>query len=77
MPNKRKRISILLAKDQVIFLDNLTKRIEKECHKKVSRCEIMGILIDILVCIEPKIGPCASEEDMRKELLKCLKESKG
>lgn len=75
MSDKRKRISALLGKDQVIFVDDLIKRIEKECHKKVSRCEIMGILVDTLTCIEPKIGSCTNEKEIGSQLLKCLKKS--
>lgn len=75
MSDKRKRISTLLGKDQVVFVDDLIKRIEKECHKKVSRCEIMGILVDTLTCIEPKIDPCTSEEEIGNQLLKCFKKS--
>jgi len=74
MPSKMKRTSVLLYEKQVDFLKNLCKRIEKEGHKKMSRCKIMNVLTKTLTCIKmPEIHECKSEEDIERHLLKCLK----
>jgi len=70
-----KRTSVLLKEKQIDFLNNLTEKIERKCHKKMSRCKIMNILIETLTCIEPEIGPCATEEEIEGQLLKCLKKA--
>jgi len=53
----------------------LAKRIEKEGHKKMSRSEIVKVLMKTLTCIKPDIGECRSEEEIERELLKCLKKA--
>jgi len=72
---KAKQTSVLLQETQIDFLRNLAKRIEKESHKKMSRSEIVKVLIKTLTCIKPDIGECRSEEQIEKELLKCLKKA--
>jgi len=72
---KVKQTSILLQKTQIDFLRNLAKRIEKEGHKKMSRSEIVKVLMKTLTCIKPDIGECRSEEEIERELLKCLKKA--
>jgi len=70
---KARQSSVLLQKTQIDFLRNLAKRIEKKGHKKMSRSEIMKVLMKILTCIKPDVGKCRSEKQVEKELLKCLK----
>jgi len=70
-----KQTSVLLWEAQINFLKNLAKKIEREGHKKMSRCEIMRVLIETLTCIKPDIAECRSEEEIEKELLKCLKKA--
>ena len=70
-----KRTSILLKEKQIDFLNSLTKKLERKCHKKIPRGKIMNVLIETLTCIEPEIGPCASEEEIGRQLLKCLKKA--
>ncbi|MQY66623.1 MAG: hypothetical protein GH147_09180 [Clostridia bacterium] len=53
----------------------MAKRIEKESHKKMSRSEIVKVLMKTLTCIKPDIGECRSEEEIERELLKCLKKA--
>jgi hypothetical protein len=53
----------------------LAKRIEKEGPKKMSRSEIVKVLMKTLTCIEPEIGECRSEKEIERELLKCLKKA--
>lgn len=72
---KVKQTSVLLQKTQIDFLRNLAKRIEKEGHKKMSRSEIVKVLIKTLTCIKPDISECRSEEEIERELLKCLKKA--
>ncbi len=73
---KVKQTSVLLQKTQIDFLRNLAKRIEKEGHKKMSRSEIMKVLMKTLTCIRrPDIGECRSEKQIERELLKCLKKA--
>jgi len=72
---KAKQTSVLLQETQIDFLRNLAKRIEKEGHKKMSRSEIVKVLIKTLTCIKPDIGECRSEEEIERELLKCLKKA--
>lgn len=72
---RAKQTSVLLEKTQIDFLRNLTKRIEKEGHKKISRSKIMKVLTKTLTCIKPDIGECKSEEEIERELLKCLKKA--
>ncbi|MBA7511746.1 hypothetical protein ES705_03742 [subsurface metagenome] len=72
---KVKQTSVLLQKTQIDFLRNLAKRIEKESHKKMSRSEIVKVLMKTLTCIKPDIGECRSEEEIERELLKCLKKA--
>jgi len=72
---KVKQTSVLLQKTQIDFLRNLAKRIEKEGHKKMSRSEIVKVLMKTLTCIKPDIGECRSEEEIERELLKCLKKA--
>lgn len=72
---KVKQTSVLLQKTQIDFLKNLAKRIEKESHKKMSRSEIVKVLMKTLTCIKPDIGECRSEEEIERELLKCLKKA--
>jgi len=70
---KARQSSVLLQETQIDFLRNLAKRIEKKGHKKMSRSEIMKVLMKILTCIKPDVGKCRSEKQVEKELLKCLK----
>ena len=70
-----KQTSVLLEKTQIDFLRNLAKRIEKEGHKKMSRSKVMNVLTKTLTCIKPNIGKCRSEEEIERELLKCLKKA--
>ncbi len=72
---KAKQTSVLLQETQIDFLRNLAKRIEKEGHKKMSHSEIVKVLIKTLTCIKPDLGECRSEEQIEKELLKCLKKA--
>lgn len=72
---KAKQSSVLLQKTQIDFLRNLAKRIEKEGHKKMSRCEIIKVLMKTVTCVKPEIGKCRSEEEIERELLKCLKKA--
>lgn len=75
MSNKTKQTSILLDKKQINFLKNLSKKIEKESHKKISRCKIMKVLTQTLTCVKPKIRECRSEKEIEKELLRCFKKA--
>jgi len=72
---KAKQSSVLLQKAQIDFLRNLAKRIEKEGHKKMSRSEIIRVLMKTVTCIKPEIGECRSEKEIERELLKCLKKA--
>jgi dynactin complex subunit len=72
---KAKQSSVLLQKAQIDFLKNLAKRIEKEGRKKMSRSEIMKVLMKTVTCIKPDIGECRTEEEVERELLKCLKKA--
>jgi len=74
-PGRGKQTSVLLKGEQIDFLRNLAKRIEKEGRKKMSRCKIMEVLTKILTCITPEIGECRSEEEVERGLLKCLKKA--
>jgi len=71
----RKRTSILLRETQIDFLRNLARKIEKEGHKKMSRCKIMEVLTKTLTCIKPDIGECRSEKEIERELIKCFKKA--
>jgi len=76
MSSRMKRTSVLLYQKQIDFLRNLCKRIEKEGHKKMSRCKIMNVLTKTLTCIKkPDIRECKSEEEIERQLLKCLKKA--
>jgi len=68
-----KRTSVLLRDAQIDFLSNLARRLEKEAHKKMSRCRIMEVLTKTLTCTKPHIGKCKSVEEIERELLQCLK----
>jgi len=70
-----KRTSILLRETQIDFLTNLARKIEKEGHKKISRCKIMEVLTKTLTCTKPDISECRSEEEIERELLKCFKKA--
>jgi len=70
-----KRTSVLLRKTQIDFLRNLARKIEKEGHKKISRCKIMEVLTKTLTCIKPDISECRCEEEIERELLKCFKKA--
>jgi len=70
-----KRTSVLLEEKQIDFLNRLAKKIEKESHKKMSRCKIMKVLTKTLTCIKPDVGECRSEEEIERQLLKCLKKA--
>jgi len=70
-----KQSSVLLRQGQIDFLRNLATKIEKECHKKVSRCKIMEELTKTLTRIKPDISKCKSEQEVEKELLKCLRQA--
>jgi dynactin complex subunit len=72
---KAKQSSVLLQKAQIDFLRNLARRIEKEGRKKMSRSEIMKVLMKTVTCIKPDIGECRTEEEVERELLKCLKKA--
>jgi len=72
---KTKQSSVLLQKAQIEFLRNLAKRIEKESHKKMSRSEIIRVLMKTVTCIKPDVGECRSEKEIERELLKCLKKT--
>ena len=72
---KAKQSSVLLQKAQIEFLSNLAKRIEKEGHKKMSRSEIIRVLMKTVTCIKPDVGECRSEKEIERELLKCLKKT--
>ncbi len=72
---KARQSSVLLQKTQIDFLRNLAKRIEKEGHKKMSRCEIIRVLLKTVTCVKPHVGKCRSEEEIERELLKCLKKA--
>jgi len=72
---KAKQSSVLLQKTQIDFLRNLAKRVEKESRKKMSRCEIMKVLMKTVTCVKPGIGKCRSEKEIERELLKCLKKA--
>jgi len=72
---KAKQSSVLLQKTQIDFLRNLAKRIEKEGHKKMSRCEIIKVLLKALTCVKPDVKECRTEEEIERELLKCLKKA--
>ena len=72
---KTKQSSVLLQKAQIEFLRNLAKRIEKESHKKMSRSEIIRVLMKTVTCIKPDVGECRSEKEIERELLKCLKKA--
>lgn len=72
---KAKQSSVLLQKAQIDFLRTLAQRIEKEGRKKMSRSEIMKVLMKTVTCIKPDVGECRSEEEVEKELLKCLKKA--
>jgi len=72
---RAKQTSVLLQENQIDFLRNFAKRIEKEGRKKMSRCKILEVLTKTLTCIEPEIGECRSEEDVERALLKCLKKA--
>jgi len=65
----------LLRETQIDFLRNLARKIEKEGHKKMSRCKIMGVLTKTLTCIKPDIGECRSEKEIERELIKCFKKA--
>jgi len=74
MSSSTKRTSVLLRQKQIDFLNSLAKKIEEEGHKKMSRCKIMKVLTNILTCIKMRDVPdCRSEEEIERELLKCLK----
>jgi len=74
MSSSTKRTSVLLRQKQIDFLNNLAKKIEKESHKKMSCCKIMKALTKTLTCIKKRdIPECRSEEEIERELLKCLK----
>jgi len=76
MSSSPKRMSILLKGKQVEFLDSFAKKIEKEGHEKMSRCQIMKVLSKTLTCMEKtKIQKCKSEEEIERELLKCFKKA--
>jgi len=82
MSSSTKRTSVLLNEKQIDFLRNLSKRVEKESHEKMSRCNIMKVLTKTLTCIKKgDIPECRSEEEIERELLKCftkaVKELKG
>jgi len=70
-----KQTSVLLQEQQIDFLRDLAERIEKEGRRKMSRCKIVEVLTKTITCIEPEIGECRSEEDVERELLKCLKKA--
>jgi hypothetical protein len=71
-----KQTSVLLYEKQIDFLKNLCKRIEKEGHKKMSRCKIMNVLTKTLTCIKTAdVHECRSEEEIERQLLKCLKKA--
>ena len=72
---RAKQTSVLLRKAQIDFLRSLAKRIEKEGHKKMSRSMIMKVLTKTLTCIKPDIGECRTEEEIERELHKCLKKA--
>jgi len=74
-PGRGKQTSVLLKGEQIDFLRNLAKRIEEEGRKKMSRCKIMEVLTKTLTCIKPEIGECRSEEEVERDLLKCLKKA--
>jgi len=76
MSSRMKQTSVLLYEKQVDFLKNLCKRIEKEGHKKMSRCKIMNVLTKTLTCIKTAdVHECRSEEEIERQLLKCLKKA--
>ncbi|MFB0527677.1 MAG: hypothetical protein ACETVT_02225 [bacterium] len=72
---KAKQTSVLLHEAQIDFLRNLAKRIEKEGHKKMSRCEIMKVLMRTVTCVKPDIRECRTEKEIERELLRCLKKA--
>jgi len=76
MSSRTKQTSVLLYEKQVDFLKNLCKRIEKEGHKKMSRCKIMNVVTKTLTCIKMADVPeCRTEEEIERQLLKCLKKA--
>ena len=76
MSSRMKQTSVLLYEKQIDFLKNLCKRIEKEGHKKMSRCKIMNVLTKTLTCIKTAdVHECRSEEEIERQLLKCLKKA--
>ncbi|MFB0526185.1 MAG: hypothetical protein ACETVO_01785 [bacterium] len=72
---KAKQTSVLLHEAQIDFLRNLAKRIEKEGDRKISRSKILKVLINTVTCMKPDIGECRTEEEIERELLKCLKKA--
>ena len=73
---RTKQISVSLHKAQIDFLKDLIERIERESHKKIPRSKIIKVLIETLTCIKKiDLHECRSEEEIEKELLKCLKKS--
>jgi len=76
MASCTKRVSVLLNEKQIVFLRNLSKRIEKQGHGKMSRCKIMKVLTKVLTCIKKRdIHECTSEQELEKELLRCFKKA--
>lgn len=74
MPGRGKRTSILLEKKQIDFLESLCKRIEEKGQMKMSHCQIIKVLTKTLACIrKPDIRECRNEEEIEKELVRCLK----
>jgi len=76
MSSSPKRTSVFLEEKQIDFLNRLAKKIEKESHEKMSRCEIVKVLSKTLTCMEKKkMHECKSEEEIERELLKCFKKA--
>jgi len=76
MSSSTKRTSVLLNEKQIDFVRNLSKRVEKESHEKMSRCKIMKVLTKTLTCIKKgDIPECRSEEEIERELFKCFKKA--
>jgi len=76
MSGDTKRTSVLLEEKQIDFLNPLAKKIEKEGHKKMSRCKIMKVLTKTLTCIKkPDIRQWRREEEIERHLFKCLRKA--